>query len=85
MNRQEILEFINDVIEEEHGNRLTEDQLLIESELDSFGYAVLWTSAEYAIGVQFASEELNKVDHKTLSIKDMVDMFEGKLNENKKL
>ena len=85
MNRQEILEFINNIIEEEHGNRLTEEQMLIESELDSFGYAVLWTSAEYSIGVKFTAEELNKVDHKTLTVKDMIDMFKEKLDENKKL
>ena len=46
MNRQEILEFINNVIEEERGVRVKEDQLLTDCGIDSFGYAILWTSVE---------------------------------------
>ena len=36
MNRQEILEFINKIIEEEHGNPVTEDSLLTDSEINKF-------------------------------------------------
>lgn len=79
MNRQEILEFINDIIEEEHGNRLTENQPLVESELDSFGYAILWTSTDYTLGIKFSEEESLRVDHKDLTLGQMADMIETKL------
>ena len=79
MNRQEILEFINNIIEEEHGNRLTENQPLIESGLDSFGYAVLWTSTDYTLGIKFSEEDYLRVDHRDLTLGNMADMIGAKL------
>jgi len=40
-SRKEILSEINKILIEEHANPLKEDDLLISSELDSFGYAIL--------------------------------------------
>lgn len=83
MNRQEILEFINEIIVEEHGNAVTEEQLLIECGIDSFGYAILWTSIEAKYGVVFSKEESNNIDYKTLTVRNMLDMIENKINETK--
>lgn len=83
MNRQEILEFINEIIVEEHGNAVTEEQLLIECGIDSFGYAILWTSIEAKYGVVFSKEESNNVDYTTLTVRNMLDMVENKINETK--
>lgn len=83
MNRQEILEFINEIIVEEHGNAVTEEQLLIECGIDSFGYAILWTSIEAKYGVVFSKEESNNIDYTTLTVRNMLDMVENKINETK--
>lgn len=83
MNRQEILEFINEIIAEEHGNAVTEEQLLIECGIDSFGYAILWTSIEAKYSVGFSKEESNNIDYKTLTVRNMLDMIENKINETK--
>ena len=85
MNRQDILEFINTVIEEEHGNAVTEEQLLTECGIDSFGYAILWTSIEAKYGVGFSKEESNNIDYKTLTVRNMLDMIENKINETKSI
>ena len=83
MNRQEILEFINEIIVEEHGNAVTEEQLLVECGIDSFGYAILWTSIEAKYGIRFSKEESSNIDYKTLTVRNMLDMIESKINETK--
>ena len=68
---------------EEHGNAVTEEQLLIECGIDSFGYAILWTSIEAKYGVVFSKEESNNIDYTTLTVRNMLDMVENKINETK--
>jgi len=77
MNRQEILEFINKVIEEEHGTKVAEDQLLIDCGIDSFGYAILWTSVEAEYECNLSKEVMSTVDYSTLTVRDMIDMVVG--------
>lgn len=38
----DILNHINKIIKQEHGTRVELDNLLIDSEIDSFGYAILF-------------------------------------------
>lgn len=83
MNRQEILEFINSIIEEEHGNKVTEEQLLVECGIDSFGYAILWTSISAKYDISFSKEESNGIDYKVFTVTNMLDMIEDKINETK--
>ena len=75
MNRQDILEFINNVIEEEHGNSVKEDQLLIECGIDSFGYAILWTSVEAKYGCDLSKSVMANVDYSTFTVNNMIDMI----------
>jgi len=82
--RKEILEFINQLITEEHGLSLKEDNLLEDSNLDSFGYFIFWTSLveEYKIFKDDLQslEENNKrfikftssIDYKTYKVKDLI-------------
>lgn len=77
MNRQEILEFINRVIEEEHGNAVEEAQLLVDCGIDSFGYAILWTSLEAEYGCNLSKEVMSTVDYNILTVRDMIDMVVG--------
>ena len=73
MNRQEILEFINNTIEEEHGNRLSEDNLLIESNMDSFGYAVFWLGINHEYSIDEVKGIDAGIDYSTLTVKNVID------------
>ena len=73
MNRQEILEFINNIIEEEHGNKLTEEQLMTDSNIDSFGYAVFWLGINHKYNIEEIKGLDTGIDYNTLTIKDIID------------
>jgi acyl carrier protein len=77
MNRSEILEFINEVILEEYGTAVSEDNLLTDCGIDSFGYAILWTSVEAKYECKLSKEVMSAVDYDKLTIKDMIDMIVG--------
>lgn len=72
MNRQDILEFINEIILEEHGNVVTEDDLLTASEIDSFGYLEFWLSINHKYDVELKEIDAN-VNYKTLTVKQVID------------
>ena len=78
MNRQEILEFINKIIEEEHGNPVTEDSLLTDSEIDSFGYAVFWLelNSNYKIEEMKGLDE--GIDYTALKVGQVIDYVVSK-------
>lgn len=83
MNRQDILEFINEIIVEEHGNTVTEEQLLVECGIDSFGYAIFWTTLEAKYSVELAKHVDKNVDYTTLTVSNVIDMILDNVNENK--
>lgn len=83
MNRQEILEFINAVIKEEHGNTVTEEQLLVECGIDSFGYAIFWTTLEAKYNVELAKHVDKNVDYTILTVSNVIDMVLENVDENK--
>ena len=70
--RKEILEFINKIIEEEHGNLITEDSLLTDSEIDSFGYAMFWLSINQNYGIEEIKGIDNGIDYNTLLVSDVI-------------
>ena len=77
MNKQDILEFINNVIKEEHGKEVTEEQLLTDCGIDSFGYAILWTSLEAKYDCKLSKDVMSAVDYNTFTVADMIDMVVG--------
>jgi acyl carrier protein len=63
MNRKEYLDFINDVLVTENAKAIAEDNLLTDSELDSFGYAVLFITLEADLNLNcFEKEYLNNIE-----------------------
>lgn len=82
MNRQDILEFINEIILEEHGNAVTEDQLLIECGIDSFGYAILWISINQKYDIEEVKGTDSKIDYNTLLVSDVIDYITTKDNKH---
>lgn len=78
MNRKEYLDFINDVLVTENAKAIAEDNLLTDSELDSFGYAVLFITLEADLNLNcFEKEYLNSIDYKTYTMKDLLDRIEN--------
>ena len=71
--RKEILEFINKIIEEEHGNPLTEDSLLTDSEIDSFGYAVFWLELNSNYKIEEIKGLDEGIDYTILKVGKVVD------------
>lgn len=78
MNRKEYLDFINDVLVTENAKAIAEDNLLTDSKLDSFGYAVLFITLEADLNLNcFEKEYLNSIDYKTYTMKDLLDRIEN--------
>jgi len=70
--RDAIVESINAIIEAERGTALSEDQLLIESGLDSFAYAVFWLSLS-DMGMSLRDEWIDTIDYNILTVAMIVD------------
>lgn len=78
MSRQEILEFINKIIEEEHGNPVSEDSLLTDSEIDSFGYAVFWLELNSNYKIKEIKGFDEGIDYTTLKVCQVIDYVTSK-------
>ena len=77
--RKEILDIINAILEAERAAQLREDQLLIESDMDSFSYAVFWlTLAEH--GFDMSDTWIDTLDYKTLTVAMIIDKIEEHQN-----
>ena len=87
MTRKEILDKINQIIEEEHGTTLCEEDLLVECEIDSFGYAMLWlgivAKLEEVSGVErlLGKEYVDNLSYDTFTVKELIDDIEKRLAE----
>ena len=73
MNRRKIITFLNSVIEEEHGNKLKSKQLLVESNIDSFGYAVFWLGINHEYNIDEVKGIDAGIDYSTLTVKNVID------------
>ena len=82
--REEILEKINKIIKDECYKingcffELTEESLLNNAGLDSFGYILFWLSIEqeYKFTKENNIDFVNNIDYKTYTIKDLIDRIE---------
>lgn len=82
MTRTEILNVINKIIENEHGKQLTEEQLLIDCGIDSFGYAIFWCELESVYEVELAKNVM-KQDYNELTVAKVIDMVVEAKNVSK--
>ena len=81
MNRDEILKVINCIIEEEHGVAVTENSLLVDAEIDSFATVMLFLELDGQFKA-FPKEKFERLEFSGLTIKDIIDIVEAKLNES---
>lgn len=72
-NNTDILNHINKIIKQEHGKRVELDNLLIDSEIDSFGYAILFLELEDKYNIKFTPEYAKDIDYKKLKVSDLIE------------
>lgn len=81
MNRQEILDVINDVLSEEVDTiPITEENFLYESNLDSLGYAIFWITLNTEFGKRckitepvLSKDYLDTLNMNTYEVSELVD------------
>lgn len=80
LSREHILAELNKIIEEEHGKAVTEDSLLIDCDIDSFGYAILWLEINNNIcqsteeGIILINHDyVNCIDYSTYKVNTLID------------
>ena len=87
MNRQEILDVINDVLSEEVDTiPITEENFLYESNLDSLGYAIFWITLNTEFGKRckitepvLSKDYLDTLNMNTYEVSELVDHIEIEL------
>lgn len=84
MTRADILNVINDIIEEEHGIAVSEDNILSDCIIDSFGYALLFVGLEGQIeektGIKvFDKDVVKDINPNNIRVSKLLDMIEEKL------
>lgn len=74
MTKQEILDRINEIIEEEKGKAVPIDGKFIDSELDSLGIsiALMTIDSEFPIIDDEVEDELEALDIENLTMRDLV-------------
>lgn len=73
MDRVDLLNEINKILVEENAKAIKEDDLLISSELDSFGYAVLFITISDRYNDCCMNEYVNSIDFEIYKVKDLID------------
>ena len=77
MNKtDEVLYFINKVIREERGNRVTIDSKLQDANLDSFGVTMLFMNLDnkysYFTKGKYGDNPFEEIDYKNITIKEII-------------
>jgi acyl carrier protein len=74
---KDIIEKVNEILVSENAKPLEdENDLLIDSELDSFGYVILWIelNEEYKC---FSVEYVNEIDYDSYKLKDLIQRIQN--------
>ena len=83
MSREEVLDRINTHVRAEKGNRLTEEQLLSDAGLDSFGLVMVFMAIDGEFGYfdncGYGSDPLKEIPYSTLTVKEMIDRCMSKI------
>lgn len=72
-NNTDILSHINKIIKQEHGTRVELDNLLIDSGIDSFGYAIFFLELEDKYNIEFTPEYVKDIDYKKFKVSDLIE------------
>lgn len=72
MTRQDLLDEINEIIVEEYGTSITEQDTIVSSEIDSFAMTMLVSTIGDNYGV-YNKQEFEELDFVSLTAKGMID------------
>lgn len=74
MTREEVLELINDALLDAHSQcvEVTEEDKLIDSNIDSYGLIMFSLEMESQFGI-YTDVELKTIDFKEITVKDVID------------
>lgn len=72
MNRSDVMNEILDIIDNEFGVPIEEEQLLTESEIDSFAFTMLLSEMDLKYGL-WTSEEFENLDFPSITPKLIID------------
>ncbi len=75
ITREEALAFLNEVIEDNHGTAVTEDVAVLDIDIDSFGFAVLFLELEEEFDCDLGKLEKTE-ELKGLTVKELLDRVE---------
>ena len=76
MTREDILNIIKDIVEEEGGEILNEEQTVAATGLDSFGITMLFLELDNSFSVYNNKEEFHKLNFEYITVKDILDEVE---------
>ena len=71
-----MLSTINEFIEEENGNPITEEDFLIDCDMDSFSYMMFWFKMDEEFEC-FDKEYIMNINYVTLTVKDILDRIKS--------
>lgn len=72
MTRQDLLDEINEIIVEEYGTSITEQDTIVSSEIDSFAMTMLVSTIGDKYGI-YDKQEFEELDFVSLTAKGMID------------
>lgn len=73
MTAENILDTINEIILEENGSVVGIDSYLLDSDMDSFAYAVFWFKVDDEFPNCFDKEYIQKIDYVSYTVKELID------------
>lgn len=75
--REEVLEYLNKLIREEKGNRVTEESTWLDASVDSFGNAIIFIALDgkynYFHKCGYGEDPFKEIPYKTLTVKAIID------------
>ena len=78
MLEDEVKDFVNKIIAREDGKEIDMENLLTDSEIDSFAYAVLWFELDEKYGC-FDMLEVNEIDYKRYRLRDVIERVHARV------
>lgn len=72
MTREDILDTINELIEEEHGNAVGPEDTVISSGIDSFGITMVFVELNNKYNV-YGKDEFKDIDFENITAGDIID------------
>lgn len=69
---EEVLKYINGVLSGEGAKSIGLNDTLKNSDLDSFGYMLLWVALEERYGKVFGMDDINALDYETMRIETLI-------------